>query len=197
MQPKYRRLLFHGTTLGLTIVDAYLGRLVIPILYPGNHDYEVAMYAAFLITVALNELAIIREERQRLHNLIREMGGRSNESALRAVDELRDLGYLTDGTLRRKNFNIANLRNANLGHANLKEVKLMFTHLEGANLFVANLEGANLRCTHLEDAYLENANFLDANFVETKFSTKTILPDGSRWNPDVDMGKFTNPNKKN
>jgi len=202
----------------------------------------------------------IREARERnahFKRLLREMGSRSNEVAIRAVEELRVLGYLTDGSIPKgTNFSWANLRNAPLEKAKLKGVNLSFAHLEGADLrstefesadlsnarlekaalLHTNFEKADLNSAHFEGtvlfsvffkkAHLYNAFFRNAVFIFTNFSGAdlygadlrgaefskdklirgmifkgenvfegTELPDGSFWNKDTDMAKFTNQQK--
>jgi uncharacterized protein YjbI with pentapeptide repeats len=53
--------------------------------------------------------------------------------------------------------------------------------LTDTDLSLSNLEGA-----FLTDAYLENADLGEA-----------ILPDGSKWTPETDMGRFTDGSHPN
>lgn len=78
----------------------------------------------------------------------------------------------------------ANLQKARLCEANLQQAKLW-----GANLQQADLEGANLQQADLGGANLTDINW-DANQAEYSF----ILPDGTEWTPDEDMGRFTDKN---
>jgi hypothetical protein len=57
------------------------------------------------------------------------------------------------------------------------------SNLQGADLTLTNLQGADLRRTNLQGADLEVAQF-DEN---------TILPDMTKWTPDTDMKRFTDP----
>jgi uncharacterized protein YjbI with pentapeptide repeats len=67
--------------------------------------------------------------------------------------------------------------------ANLGEVNLGGANLQGASLFGAFLGGANLRRADLRGAVLKRANLDEF----------TILPDGTKWTPDTDMARFTDP----
>lgn len=117
------------------------------------------------------------EGRQHLRDLIREMGSRVNDIAIHAVEELRRLEALTDGTLNGERFCEANLRGADLrravlradftsahledallGEAQFEDACLAFAYLQGAKMKVANLKRANLDGTNLEGAYLPHAN---------------------------------------
>lgn len=89
---------------------------------------------------------------------------------------------LENANLRRAKLKNADLRgatleNADLSHANLKSTKLNHTSLKGANLFDTQLEGADLFRTNFEGAYLFDS----------------ILPDGTKWTPETDMSRFTDP----
>jgi hypothetical protein len=105
----------------------------------------------------------------------------------------------------------ARLQRANLYGANLKRVNLYVAQLQGANLEEANLEGAFMVYANLEEARLCEANLRGADLTRAKvqganFSvvvgyspdgTQTtsyvILPDGTKWTPDTDMARFTDP----
>ncbi|GAB4508465.1 MAG: hypothetical protein OHK0046_00970 [Anaerolineae bacterium] len=92
----------------------------------------------------------------------------------------------------------ANLRKADLSSAKLWQADFSEAVLEHADLRGANLRNANLRHALLQRASLEGATFLKANLQgadlsHARFDTTTILPDGSAWSPEVDMGRFTNP----
>ncbi len=60
--------------------------------------------------------------------LIEQMGSKDNETALQAIKELRELGWLEDGTLRGSDLREANLREADLSLANLTGANLCYTN---------------------------------------------------------------------
>jgi len=121
-----------------------------------------------LISIAITVIIIdylnkLRQDKQFKDQLIRDMGGLSNEFALRAVRELAHHKWLYDGSLRGAELERANLQGAilggaNLTGANLKGANLSGTTLKGANLSVANLWRANLRGAYLERVDLRSAN---------------------------------------
>lgn len=80
-----------------------------------------------------------------------------------------------------------NLSQASLRGANLNRVILDTSTLNGANLTGASLRGASLKGADLLDAALRNAVLCDA------ILDGAILPDGTSWTPEVDMGRFTDP----
>ncbi len=87
----------------------------------------------------------------------------------------------------------ANLQGADLFGANLQGADLQGVNLEEAVLFGANLEGAILKEANLQGAYLREANLRGAYLEGATFSEKTILPDDTRWTPDTNMARFTDP----
>lgn len=105
--------------------------------------------------------------------LIREMGSRVHDVAINATEELRRRHWLFDGSLRYKDFRGADLRNADLRGADLRDTVLAGAKMQGVHLWEASLEGAIIS----DDSFNEN----------------TTLPDGDKWTPDIDMGRYTDP----
>jgi uncharacterized protein YjbI with pentapeptide repeats len=87
----------------------------------------------------------------------------------------------------------ANLSRAWLNYASLIGADLSDADLEWAKLEGTDLEGANLQGANLTRADLEGANLLHADLTGAILSTRTTLPDGSRWTEDTDMARFTDP----
>lgn len=125
---------------------------------------------------------------------------------VKLVDAFLFKALLSEADLRRANlrgamaaganFHSANLSEAllegsNLLGANLANTNLSFTCLNGANLISADLEQAALSYASLLGADLTGARLDRANLSSVQFDETTILPDGSRWSPDVDMSQFT------
>jgi len=155
--------------------------------------------------------------RKRKAELIREMGSPDNGIALRAVNELSAHGWLTDGSLRKVNLPLADLRGASFWTADLQEAFLLGAKLQRTPMFRANLQKADLSLANLQEAILAGANLKgaimwDANLElaelvagvymgmkdnpetwEAEFDETTILPDGTNWTPDTDMERFTDP----
>jgi hypothetical protein len=102
----------------------------------------------------------------------------------------------------------ANLQGADLITANLQGADLVRANLQGVDLFMANLQGANLSNANLREAVLggtdlqgagldgtdlQGANLIRANLQGATLNENTILPDGTKWTPDTDMARFTDP----
>ena len=81
----------------------------------------------------------------------------------------------------------ANLRGAFLARISIRNANLTDAIFQDANLSEADLSNADLNETDFTGADLTGADFTGANF----FPLSTILPDGSYWDEDTDMVKFT------
>lgn len=81
----------------------------------------------------------------------------------------------------------ANLRGAFLARVSFRNANLTCAKFHGAKLYAADLSNANLNDTDFTGAVLTCADFTGANF----FPFSTILPDGSYWEEDTDMTRFT------
>lgn len=166
-----------------------------------------------------------KEERQAILDRMKS-GGLLRGASLRSLNleevnlanaDLRK-SDLERANLRGANLQSARLRGANMKHANLSEATLMTAILDGVvatgiHLEKADLLGAELVDAMLDSAYLEEAKFGDSNLLGAELAhaklsnTKweriignttyaSILPDGTNWTKDVDMGRFTNPHHR-
>lgn len=168
----------------------------------------IGIGATVIVIDAANRWTNIQQEKKRL---IRQMGSTVNPEAMRAVELLRDRGWLQDGSLRDAYLVRANLQEANLSWANLQAASLMLSNLQGAvlsraslqtayvsgaDLQAADLSGANLQATHLAGADLQGAIFEHHTFGSATFDEQTVLPDGSKATLETDaeaMRRFTDP----
>lgn len=100
--------------------------------------------------------------------------------------------YMVESDLRRADLSGATLQEADLLGANLQEADLSGADLRMADLDSANLSQAILSEAHLQGAKLYRANLQGALLFEP-FDHRSILPDGSRWTPETDMRRFTDP----
>jgi uncharacterized protein YjbI with pentapeptide repeats len=91
--------------------------------------------------------------------------------------------YFWEANLQFANLELANLKWASLSRANLQDVSFSYADLQWSQLQFTKLQGANLSNANLRRAYLEDA----------EFDEKTTLPDDSKWTPDTDMRRFTDP----
>jgi uncharacterized protein YjbI with pentapeptide repeats len=104
---------------------------------------------------------------------------------------------LIEANLRGADLTEANLEHTFLSGAILDGAKLVRAKIEtslwGASLVNADLHDANLSGAELFKANLTGANLLGANFRDAKFSTDTILPNGSHWDVKTNIARFTDP----
>lgn len=109
--------------------------------------------------------------------------------------------------LKKANLNGSILVGANLTQANLQAARCGGADLRGANLFEAKLyrvnfngaylREANLTGAHLEGARLDGADLRNANLEGAHLDDLTVLPDGSPWSAEADLGRFTDPDHPN
>jgi hypothetical protein len=163
-----------------------------------------------LIIDYLNDRRQREEEKERL---IRQMGSTERGLAMAAVEELKALGAVKDGSLVGINLEQAVLTGVRLGRVDLRHARMDFADLSEGHLYFANLEradmsgcdlrgtvltGANLRHADLVAAKLDGALLSEVDLTHCKldralFSDRTQLPDKSNWSPGVDMRRFTDP----
>ena len=125
--------------------------------------------AAGLIAISLTVLLIDnaneqRGARQLKKRLTWEMGSNDQAFAIRAAKEMRDTGWLTDGSLADADLTLANLEGAQLPGAVLKGA--IFTQ---ANLNSANLEDADLRSASLHQVVAGKVNLRRARLGGARF----------------------------
>ena len=106
--------------------------------------------------------------------------------------------HLAGATLRGADLLRASLQDANLEEADLSAADLTLAHLQNTNLAKADLRGANLFEGSLQGADLTGANLRGATLEEpgygrAMFDANSRLPDGSRWVPQTDFTRFTDP----
>jgi uncharacterized protein YjbI with pentapeptide repeats len=153
----------------------------------GNFGVELVSIA---VTVGvIEELNRQASRRERLQELILQMGSPDNGFAVEAVRLLRHLGALNDGNLRDADLRDANLQGALLAAADLQEANLWRAVLKDARLWEANLHkamlasanlqgtdllGANLREADLREANLQGANLRTANLQESRLEEANL-----------------------
>lgn len=139
------------------------------LLFPG-HEIDISagtFTEAFgiAVTIVVIERFIAKRDKTNLfEDLVDDMGGSSNEFALRAVRKLSNLGYLYDGSLECKSFGKGNLRYAKLNRAKLAGANFGEAYLEIAELDGADLRGADFVSAWLKDAYMASARLEKTNF---------------------------------
>jgi len=99
--------------------------------------------------------------------------------------------YLRDANIEGADLSLAKMEGARLPNANLKDASLSGTYLQKTNLFGVNFQNADLYNAHLEGADLRSVNLDKARLIGA------TLPDGTKWTPETDMGRFTDPEHPN
>lgn len=130
--------------------------------------YNLAPEAVGILftVIVIDRLDANREDRLIRERLMREAHSRYNPVALQAIEELRVMRYLEDGTLRGKNLRGASWQGANLYQADLRDSDLTNMDLEKADLYETNLEGATITPAQLR---------------LTKTMRRCIMPDGTQY----------------
>jgi len=154
------------------------------------------------------EEAIVQEKER----LILQMGSPDNAFAREAVRTLkaRRWGFGEDKSLRRKDFDYAQLTNAdlefadlegsffrgaNLNCAKLMQANLNVVHFETADLVQANLSGSNLEraeliMTDFHDATIVDANLQRANFNQTELQGANLTNSNLAKSVAIEYAKF-------
>jgi hypothetical protein len=110
--------------------------------------------------------------------LINKLRSRENWQVLKAVEELRVRGWLTDGSLRTIGLCQAELQGADLMKADLIQVDFHQAHLEYADLSMADLRCARFTRANLHGANFSNAKLTDADFYKANLREARHLTEG-------------------
>ena len=132
-----------------------------------------------IAAMTIDALAERRQEKERKKILIAQMGSKQRDITELAIIELRNRGWLYDGSLRGADLWEANLSGANLDYANLSESDLTRANLDGAQLIDADLSRellleASLIGTRLSGANLSGSGLRGAK-LRTAFLDRTDL----------------------
>jgi uncharacterized protein YjbI with pentapeptide repeats len=110
--------------------------------------------------------------------IINKLYNTSETVSLLALDELRQCGWLTDGTL--KGYTLCNLylRGANLKNACLTNVDFHQSHLEWADFSFVNLQNAKLTRANFSGANFDQADLKNADLYKTNFrNARNLTPE--------------------
>ena len=173
----------------------------------------------FVIDVLNRRRDAERRQQDLIDRLLREVKSPDHGTAIDALDQLRENGWLCgeNGLLKGLDLQGVKWMKAKLNKANLKETNLQGACLKGANLQFANMEGTMLWFADLSHAYLEhtdleraelmatkllgtnlrNANLRNAEVILCQLDKDTRLPDGSQANTDEWFPPFTKPDHPN
>jgi uncharacterized protein YjbI with pentapeptide repeats len=120
----------------------------------------------FFTVLIIDRLDAIREAQVIKDQLVRRLQSRYNHTALQAVEEIRVMGYLEDGTLQ----------NRNLRGANWVDANMYMADLEGSDLGNAILDKADFVLANLKDV-----NVINEQLVKTDTMHGSIMPDGRKY----------------
>lgn len=174
-----------GATLIIVGLLGYIpGPIHIPILTDAFLDIRSELIGIGVTVILIdnaNEILRTNEEKKRL---ILQMGSPDNAFAVEAVRQLRERGWLTDGSIKSANLCKANLQNADLEGANLESADLEGANLQeailttaillGGGLFEANLQDAKLQFALLLGADLQKANLRGANLQKASLAKANL-----------------------
>lgn len=160
-------IILFGLAVGITLIghyDQYGRGLDTRQLFHDLYANLGAEMASIAVTILIiDSLNARRDTQQERARLIRHMASVHPVTALQAVEELRLLGWLEDGSLKNVPLRGAALAGADLLQANLAGAYLLSANLEGARLLGANLENADMFQINLKSSVLQGANLAQAN----------------------------------
>jgi len=181
---------FLVTGLGLVFFHKY------PSDWPFNKLIEnfYANFSAEFISISLTILLInylyeVKEKRSLKIRLIRELGSEEKGLTARAVKELRENNWLSDGSLKGANLINANLSKLDLSGADLTEVNLEFADISNANLKKVTLKNAKLKNAKLLNSDLSEAN-LEGSILHSTSFYKSVLSRSNFTNADLIGSNF-------
>ncbi|MDY0125927.1 MAG: pentapeptide repeat-containing protein [Anaerolineaceae bacterium] len=139
------------------------------------YDFHAELISIGITVLILGNANQYMEIQTEKRQLILQMGSPANNIAIEAVRQLRQRGWLNDGTLKGVIIWKSNLENGDLQQAILKGANLTETNLNGADLFQANLDGAILEETQLKGALLQEASLMKADLIEANLEGASLI----------------------
>jgi len=129
--------------------------------------------ATAMVTYVLLDLVLAPRQRRRA--LISQMGSDVRSLAVDAARQLRNEGWLNDGSLEKAELGRANLCRAHLNHAKLRKANLSHAKLRKARLVGADLSGAVLWNTKLQEANLDGADLRGSVLWKADLKGATLM----------------------
>ena len=191
---------------GVTLILAVLGLVLTKDWGGFLINLSAELLGTFIIVTIIILVFEDRKQEEIKSRLIREMGSEDNAEALAAARQLKEKGWMADGSLAGKNFYNASLSNALLADANCKQAVFANANLMKATLYNANfaeavliyadlrgasMNGVNLSKSRLHRAKLDGATLVRANFKDSDITDHTLrsaaelryatLPDGTKY----------------
>lgn len=129
-----------------------------------NEALSIAITVVILDRLATNR-EIEREAKEHKKTLIVQMRSRDNATAINAIAQLEENGWLYDGSLKNAYLRAANFCDARLRQLNKKHGQRKTIILKGVELGYADLRRAELGSVDLQGAKLEVVNFFKARLT--------------------------------
>lgn len=139
-------------------------------------EFRAELIGAGIATLLIgnaSQAAQIQEEKKRL---ILQMGSPDHSFAIEAVRQLRQQGWIEDGSLKGADLAGVDLSGVGLGQANMSGATLIGANFSLAKFFKANLSGANFYEANLSRANFYRANLSGADLVGADLSGADV-----RW----------------
>lgn len=146
----------------------------------GANLSEARLFASLMESTDLSGANLEMANMQRIYLAAANL----RHSNLRGADLRHAAGYNID-------FSSADVEGATLDFALLDFPNFSGSNLSGASLTYANLQGANFQGADLRGTNLRESNLVAVLMEGALFSAETVLPDGTTWSPDSDLGRFT------
>lgn len=183
--------------IGVGLIDTAITILVIDTLYRKReeHSHRETLFRQLRSTDNLSALQALEDlfargwlKRRYLIQHTYYGANLSNAQLLSGLD-------MSNARMSGANLTNVNLLNTKLNNAILNDTifvegDLISTQMKGANLVKANFENAILQSVDFRGAVMNGANFHNAKLDGLIFDSETILPDGTRWKPEVDIQVF-------
>lgn len=139
-----------------------------------------------------------KQAEQHKKSLLLDLRSMDQPTASRALEELRSLGWLEDGTLELSDMSGVRLAGSDLVAADLTRVILRNADLEGASLQLANLQDADLTNCNLAGANLSDATLTGADLERAVLAganlSNAMLTRASLQRADLQGADLTNAN---
>lgn len=174
-------------------VDERNHRLVREIGSQDNATAIKAIREATELGLLKGDDGLLQNMRLRSANLAGAKLARANLSDVQLARANLEGADLRGTNLQNTDLILANLQGAYLGGSNLRGADLGGSNLESAYLREANLQNVDLRGANLQSTDLRGANLQGTDLDGTQFNEKTNLPNNSKWGPETDMTRFTDP----
>jgi uncharacterized protein YjbI with pentapeptide repeats len=156
----------------------------------------------------MKRLRVFFKKFQSTDNLLAQVRNNGNQSALAALEALKERVAHQDGTLQNLDLSGANLSKATLaasdlqavdfsgaklGHAYFLEANLQKANFNKAQMIFANFRAANLRGASFKAALLENANFSRADLGNVNLQNAN-LRQANFWRTNLKGANLTDAN---